>query len=91
MFFTAVEAELGAGTGLLGLLVAGSAIPTWYHHKMGQLRAGWADPALVDGLEDRMSELEHRHLEQIADLEERIEFAERLLTKQRGQVGPGGP
>ncbi len=91
MFLTAAEAELGAGTGLLGLLVAGSAIPTWYHHKMGQLRAGWADPALVDGLEDRMGELEHRHLEQIADLEERIEFAERLLTKQRGQVGPGGP
>ena len=29
------------------------------------------------------------HQEQIADLEERIEFAERLLTKQREQIGPG--
>jgi len=43
---------------------------------------------LID-VEDRMVELEHRHLEQIADLEERIEFTERLLTKQREQIGPG--
>ncbi len=89
LFLTAVEQELGAGTGLVGLLVAGSAIPTWYGHKMERLRAGWADTALVDGVEDRMVELEHRHQEQIADLEERIEFAERLLTKQREQIGPG--
>ncbi len=75
-----------------GLLIAGSAIPVWYRDRIERLRAGRAgsaDTALVDGLEDRMVELEHRHLEQIADLEERIEFAERLLTKQREQIGPG--
>lgn len=33
LFLTAVEEELGAGTGLVGLLVAGSAIPTWFRHK----------------------------------------------------------
>lgn len=90
MFLTAAEAELGVGTGLLGMVVAGSALPTWYFHRM-ERRAGSPDTALVDGLEDRMGELEHRHLEQMADLEERIEFAERLLTKQRGQIGPGPP
>jgi hypothetical protein len=72
----------------LGLVVASSAIPTWLRHKMERLRVG-VDPALVDRLEDRIAELEHRHLEQMTDLEERIEFAERLLTKQREQIGPG--
>ena len=91
-----VEQELGADTGLLGLLVAGSAIPTWIRHKMESSRIGQIDTAPVDGLEDRMVELEdrhleleHRHLEQITDLEERIDFAERLLTKRREQIGPG--
>ena len=87
LFLARVEQELGTGTGLVGLLVAGSAIPTWYRHKMERLRAGSAD-ALVDGLEDRMVQLEQRHLEQMTDLEERIEFAERLITKQRAQIGP---
>ncbi len=82
-----VEQELGAGTGLVGLLVAGSAIPTWYRHKMERLRAAWPS-TLVDGLEDRMAQMEQRHLEQMTDLEERIEFAERLITKQRAQIGP---
>jgi len=45
--------------------------------------------AVVDRLEDRIADLELRHQEQIADLEERLEFAERLLTKQREQIGPG--
>ncbi len=88
LLLTATEQELGAGTGLVGLLVAGSAIPTWFRHRMERLR-GWADTAQVDGLEDRMVELEHRHLEQMTDLEERVEFAERLLAKQREQIGPG--
>ena len=82
-----VEQELGVEMGLVGLLVAGSAIPTWYHHRMERLRSGWAD-TLVDGLEDRMVQLEQRHLDQMTDLEERIEFTERLITKQRAQIGP---
>ena len=88
MFLARVEQEFGAGVGLLGLVVAGSAVPAWFRHKMERLRVG-ADPALVDRLEDRIAELEHLHLEQMTDLEERIEFAERLLTKQREQIGPG--
>ena len=91
-----VEQELGLGTGLLGLIVAGSAIPTWIRHKMEEARVGQIDTAPVDGLEDRIADLEYRHaeleqrqLEQITDLEERIEFAERLLTKQREEIGPG--
>ena len=91
MLFTAAETELGAGTGLLALIVAGSALPAWYRHRMERLRTGWAESALVDDLEDRLGDLEHRHQEQMADLEERIEFAERLLTKQREQIGPGPP
>ena len=88
MLLTMAEQELGAGTGLLGLVVAGSAIPTWFRYKMELSRSG-VDTALVDHLEDRIAELEHRHQEQMADLEERIDFAERLLTKQREQIGPG--
>ena len=86
LFLATVEHELGLGTGLVGLLVAGSAIPTWYRHRTERLRSGLVDPALADGLEDRMGELEHRHLDRIAELEERIDFAERLLTKQRDQI-----
>ena len=94
LFLSAAEQELGAGTVLVGLLVAGSAIPTWYRHRMERLSPARPDsaergPELTAGLEDRMVELEHRHLEQMTDLEERIEFAERLLTKQREQIGPG--
>ena len=91
-----VEQELGAGTGLLGLLVAGSAIPTWIRYRIERARVGQIDTAPVDGLEDRIADLEHRHaeleqrqLEQITDLEERVEFAERLLIKQREEIGPG--
>ena len=97
LFLLAEEGSVAIG--LVGLLVAGSAIPTWYRHKMERLRAGWADTALADGLEDRMAEMEHRyreqmvqfeqtHTAQMTDLEERIDFAERLLTKQRQQIGP---
>ena len=95
--FLFLLAEPGSvAIGLVGLVIAGSAIPTWFGYKLERLRAGWADTALVDGLDARMvelehqhGELEHRHLEQMTDLEGRIEFAERLLTKQREQIGPG--
>jgi len=76
-----------------GVVIAGSAIPTWYRAKIERLKAGRAAAGLDDRLGDRMAELEHRqqmqmdrleqmHTEQMADLEERIDFAERLLTKQ---------
>jgi hypothetical protein len=86
--------------GLIGsVLIGGSAIPAWYRWKIERLRSGPPGAALAEGLEDRMSEMEHRHREQmvqlerghagqIAELEERIDFTERLLTK-REQIGPG--
>ena len=47
------------------------------------------DAALADGIADRILDMEHTHREQIADLEERVEFTERMLSKQRDQIGPG--
>ncbi len=83
-----------------GLIIGASAIPVFYRDKVERLRAGRSDTPRVDGIEDRMVELEHRqqeqmvqfeqtHTAQMTDLEERIDFAERLLTKQREQIGPG--
>lgn len=84
-----VEQELGAVTGMLGLLIAGSAIPAWARFKRERLRVGGSDAGRLDDLEDRLAELENRHLAQITDLETRVDFAERMLTKQREQIGSG--
>ena len=81
-----------------GIVIAASAFPTWYRAKIDRLRASQSGAAPLSTLEARMAALEeHQHdrlkqieqarSEQIVDLEERVEFAERLLTK-RGQVGP---
>ncbi len=83
-------------TGMLGgLIVGGSAIPAFFRAWAARLKPARPDATLVDGLDARMVELEHRHgeleqrqLEQITDLDDRVEFAERLLTKQREQIGP---
>ncbi len=92
------EATIAAVIG--GLIIGASAIPVFYRYRIERLKAGWGATTLDDRIEDRMVELEHRHREQIrqvdqmraaeiAELEERIDFAERLLTKQREQIGPG--
>jgi hypothetical protein len=81
-----------------GIVIAASAFPTWYRAKIDRLRASQSGAAPISTLEARMAALEkqqHDRLEQIeqarsgqiADLEERVDFAERLLTK-RGQDGP---
>jgi len=83
-----------------GVLIAASAIPTWYRAKIERLKAAHGSNWAVHRIEERMVDLERRQqeqldriereqTEQIADLEERVEFAERLLTKQREQIGPG--
>jgi hypothetical protein len=83
-----------------GVLIGGSAIPTWYRSRIERLKAGRGVADLEYGFEDRMAEFEQRqqeqfdrlermHTGQIADLEERVDFAERLLAKQRDQIGPG--
>jgi len=82
-----------------GTIIAGSAIPAWYRAKIERLKVGRDTPELDDRLADRMVDLEHRqqlqmdrleqmHIDQIADLEERIDFAERLLTKHSAQHPP---
>ncbi len=82
------EATIAAVIG--GLIIGASAIPVFYRDTIERLKAGRTPVRVLDDrVEDRMAEMEHLHQEQIADLEERIEFAERLLTKQREQIGPG--
>jgi hypothetical protein len=83
-----------------GVMIAVSAIPTWYRFRIDRLRQGPGAAELEDRIENRMAEFERRQQEQIdrleqtqvgqmADLEERVDFAERLLTKQRDQIDPG--
>ncbi|MCH7876304.1 MAG: hypothetical protein IH965_13540 [Gemmatimonadetes bacterium] len=71
-----------------------SSIPVWFRARLGQLGKGSAAR-----LEERVASMEQRHPEQMAELartqadqiallEERVDFAERLLTKQRGQINP---
>ena len=77
-------------TGVMGgLIVGGSAIPTFIRSLKARLKPPRSDAALADGITDRILDMEHTHREQMADLEERIEFTERLLAKQREQIGPG--
>jgi membrane protein involved in colicin uptake len=84
---------------IAGVMIAGSAIPTWYRTKIARMKAGRGARDLEYRLEDRMAEFEQRQQDQMerlarmqtehmADLEERIDFAERLLAK-REQIEPG--
>lgn len=93
-----VEESAAAVVG--GVLIAVSAIPTWYRYRIDRLRAGAGADDLDQRFEGRMAEFERRqeeqmdrleqmHASRMAELEERIDFAERLLTKQREQIGPG--
>lgn len=82
-------------TGIIGgIIIGGSAIPTWYRYKIDRLRAGRTGSDLGARLEARLQEIANQQREQIAqlernqsgliaELEERVDFAERLLTKNR--------
>ncbi len=83
-----------------GVVIAGSAIPTWYRARIARLRAGRGAAELEHRFEGRMAALERRqqdqmdrlermHAGQLAELEERIDFAERLLSKHREQIESG--
>ena len=83
-----------------GSIIAASAFPTWYRAKIAQLKSRGSGAELVAMVEDRFLEFERRqqdqmdrleqlHAGQLADLEERLDFAERMLTKRKEQIGPG--
>lgn len=96
MILIGVGMDEGEITGIIGgLIIGGSAIPAWYRHKIDRLR-GRGGGDIGARVEARLRELADRHREQIAqlertqagqiaELEERIDFAERLLTKTREQ------
>ncbi len=91
LFGVGVGEEESVAAAIGGVLIAGSSIPVWVRARAAQLAAG------ATGLEERLTMLEQRHREQmaefaqaqadhVADLEERVDFAERLLSKQREQL-----
>jgi hypothetical protein len=91
---TPEDASIAATIG--GILVAVSSIPVWFRARSAKLGMGGTGTAR---LEERVATMEQRHREQMAelvrmhadqsaDLEERIDFAERLLTKRREQTNP---
>jgi len=81
------EESVAAVTG--ALIIGASSIPAWYRDKIERLRVARVERVSDGRLDERLAEMELRHREQLADLEERIDFAERLLTKRREQIGPG--
>lgn len=75
---------------LLGMIVlgpVGRALADGIRHLLGARKA--ADTAAVDAMREEMAELQHR----LAELEERQEFAERLLAqaRERGLLAGPGP
>ena len=80
---------------LSAIFVWATALPIWIKAKRAEgLQPGGEVSRVEKQLERRVSELEDRHLQQMADMEdqhtrnmaefeERLDFAERLLTKER--------
>ena len=85
---------------LSALFVWVTALPIWVKAKRAErLGAGPSHKGMSDQVESRLMDLEDRyrqhmsaieesHSQQIADLDERLDFTERLLTKPREQLGP---
>jgi 2-iminoacetate synthase ThiH len=94
LFGVGVGEEESSAAAIGAILIAGSSIPVWIRARTGQLGIGSAV-----GFEERVATMEQRHraqmeelaqmqADQVADLEERVDFAERLLAKQRDQIKP---
>ncbi len=87
------------GTFIGGLIITASAIPAFVRGHKASLRAKGSGPtaalmedrmtAIDEHYRERIDQIEQTHAAQLGELEERIDFAERLLTKQREQIGPG--
>ncbi len=84
------DADLATPAAVIGgLIIGASAFPVFYRDTFERLKAGRTPVRVLDDrVDDRVAEMELRHREQMAELEERMDFAERLLTKQRDQISP---
>ncbi|KPJ90813.1 MAG: hypothetical protein AMS18_09970 [Gemmatimonas sp. SG8_17] len=76
------------------LIIVGSAVPLWFKARRAERLGGSPDTrAIQDRVERQLLAAEHREAQQygdieqntnrIAELEERLEFMERLLAKHR--------
>ena len=71
---------LGIGA-IISFIVAGIVVVRLVPSRVGRLQAGEAERAqLLDELHSRMSELDHLN-QRVTELEERVDFTERLLAK----------
>ena len=93
-FLIAVGATGSGEAGVIGgVIIAASAIPAWFQNRTDRLRSG-DSRAIERRLEQRIGDLERQVQEQVehfdqaqservTDLEERLDFAERLLTRPK--------
>jgi hypothetical protein len=77
---------------ICGLLVGGSAIPLAFRAYRDRNKPRDLDAVLdhrlsqLEGrIADQLSDMEYRNAQLVESVEERIDFAEQLLVKQRGQ------
>ena len=87
------------GTFIGGLIISASAIPAFVRGRKASLLAKGSGPttalmedrmtAMDEHYRERIGQIEQTHAAQLNELEERIDFTERMLTKQREQIGPG--
>ena len=80
---------------LIALLMAGSCVPIWWKSRREAKRGGGPTGLVTEDqfagvireLEDRnnrhVEEMQEQHAQRLMDLEERIDFAERLLTRDK--------
>ena len=81
---------LAAACVIVGMIVlgpVGRALGDVVRHLLGAARRGSADTAEVDALRQEFAALQHR----VAELEERQDFAERLLAQARERGLLSGP
>ena len=87
------------GTFIGGLIISASAIPAFVRGRKASLLAKGSGPttalmedrmtAMDEHYRERIGQIEQTHAAQLNELEERIDFTERMLSKQREQIGPG--
>jgi hypothetical protein len=77
---------------LIGLGAGVTALVAVLRYKLRRAEIERRAPAdlddLAEGLRVEMRDLRAEHTEQLAEMHERLEFAERLLTKGRGSEVP---